>query len=247
MKVAPRDVFSEAGMLKLIGQVLLKIEEGKLPNLNFDYKAFNPLKVPIAVDSASEELVLAENYIVTRKSDGEFIELSRARYSKESWCLYARNEEWEEFEVFTDKGEIHQDFLDYLGDGNKQNTPDNVQLTFKCAMLMKCLGKLCLNSIECVDVTLPNIKFNEERFSAADGFKFEIERGELFPVDTFFTLNGDTNLTLGMNLDSKALWPMFVLDMSNDTRTQIFKENGKYTDEFLELLKVPEDHRHLLT
>mgnify|MGYP001209841460 CR=1 FL=1 len=231
-RVAPKDIFSEANFLKNIAQMILLIEQGKITGVTYN-RGFDPANLPFGSLEHSEEHILTEP-LFTHTKTATPLELVRPRYSKEPWPIYATNDDYEEFYVFNDDGTLKDEFAhQYCDNRDIQDIEGESGLLFNVASFLKCLGKLALNSIPFVDVEYENLWFDEEGYSQ-ENFGFVIENGYLKPIQKYIKAY-DNYLDLIVPLDADSVWPLLV--MHNDGRiTPVFSHDGKYTEEFFELI-----------
>lgn len=105
-RVMPRDLFNEANLLKCYGKLWLHLERHPYASLDFTHgpEEFMIYQYPdgdIAVGNV--QLVVG----------GTTVELRRPINSREDWPLYGYHDD-HEYEVFTDAGQLHNDFLALL-------------------------------------------------------------------------------------------------------------------------------------
>lgn len=231
-RVAPKDIFSEANFLKNIAQMIFLIEQGKIKGVTYNH-CFDPANLPFGSLEHSEEHVLTEP-LFTHTESGTSLELVRPRYSKESWPIYATNDEYEEFYVFNTDGTLNDEFAQqYCNNETTQDIKGESTLLFSVASFLKCLGKLALNSIPFVDVEYENLWFDEEGYSQ-ENFGFVIDNGYLKPIQKYIKAY-DNYLDLIVPLDTNTAWPLLVLHGDGRT-TPVFTHDGMYTKEFFELI-----------
>lgn len=107
-RVIPRDFFNESMLLKCMGKLTLLIHNNQLPpELVIDY------------DDSGFEVDLTEHGLevsnATLSYGGVPLTFFTPYNSREPWPMFVVNEEnYEEVQVFDNKGNVLQEFLDFL-------------------------------------------------------------------------------------------------------------------------------------
>lgn len=106
-RVIPRDFFNEAKLLKCLGQLSLKVLDGKCPDsmeILFDDESGDSFAV---VQDDSDGSIYVANYPIT--INGFQVWFKTPLNSKEAYPLFCEWE-YENYTVFTDKGEFTDEF-----------------------------------------------------------------------------------------------------------------------------------------
>lgn len=105
-RVIPRDLFNEAKLLKCYGQLALAIHEGKIEGIAFEE---NEDPFEIILDGGNNGLFIG-NLTLVATVNGLPIFIETAYNSREPYPLCTEDG----IAVFTDEGEIAQEFRDYV-------------------------------------------------------------------------------------------------------------------------------------
>lgn len=112
-RVIPRDLFNESMLLKSLGRLSLLIHDNQLPSrLSIDTDG-GPFKI---VQDESGQLTV-EN--ITLMYGNEMLDFHTPLNSRVNYPLYVEYE-YEEVEVFDDKGGITKEFLEFLEELDNQ-------------------------------------------------------------------------------------------------------------------------------
>jgi len=109
-RVAPRDLFNEAKLLKCLGRLALLILDHKAPK-GLSYED-NGERYRIEQDSNSGDIHCASG--VCFKHKGQVLQLYTGLNSREAYPLVLRTDDYEEYYVFDEKGNFTDDFIDVL-------------------------------------------------------------------------------------------------------------------------------------
>jgi hypothetical protein len=114
-RAVPRDLFNEAlfkeaKLLKCLGRLSLLIHEGKMPYLVI--KVTNPTK-PFTVSLHSAGYLVATPGLQFLDNDAAPVWLGTLYNSQNSWPLVCYTDEGEELTVFTEEGELTEEFVEY--------------------------------------------------------------------------------------------------------------------------------------
>ncbi len=108
IKVYPRDLFNDANLLKCVGQIaLIELERG-LPG---NWELHIPTPYTINMSELDGSTNIQNMFIRNGRRDVLF---SRPLNSREAWPLTAHHGDYEECEVFDDKGNFAKEFINLL-------------------------------------------------------------------------------------------------------------------------------------
>ncbi len=109
-RVAPRDLFNEAKLLKCLGRLALLILDHKAPEgLSYEDSG-NPYE--IGQDSGSGDIHCVSG--IRFKHKGQILQLYTGLNSREAYPLVLRTDDYEEYYVFDEKGNFTSDFITAL-------------------------------------------------------------------------------------------------------------------------------------
>ena len=113
-RTLPRDLFNEAGLLKAIGQLILKLEE--IEKHNADLTDFLDEPFRITQDPASGNIYVAN---LPLSVGGRAYRMERHLNSRSSYCLWIEedpeNPDFEPVEVLDDQGNITDEMMTFIG------------------------------------------------------------------------------------------------------------------------------------
>lgn len=109
MRVFPRDLFNEAGLLKCLGRLVICLEDIAGPH-GASLPEFMAGPLPIEQNPASGGIFLNGFFL---SCNGLTWRLERPLNSREPWPLYATDpdEDRDEIEIFDDQGNLTPEFL----------------------------------------------------------------------------------------------------------------------------------------
>ena len=112
-RVIPRDLFNESMLLKSLGRLSLLIHDNQLPSrLSIDTDG-DPFEI---IQDESGQLTVGN---ITLMYGEELLEFYTPLNSRENYPLYVEYE-YEEVEVFDDKGGVRKEFLEFLEELDNQ-------------------------------------------------------------------------------------------------------------------------------
>ncbi len=106
-RVIPRDFFNEAKLLKCMGQLALKILDGLTPcEITIEETG-----QPFNIELSQEGSLFVSNYRAMVKDT--FCFFKTTYNSKEPFPLYCEYD-YTDYQVFDDKGEFHEEFIEFI-------------------------------------------------------------------------------------------------------------------------------------
>lgn len=110
-RVIPRDLFNEANLLKCYGKLWLLLEKLNLPHVKFELEGDT-----FEIEQGWED---GHTYIDNLKlmvghPYATWHPLSRPLNSRDAWPLYVTHYDRDDIAVFTDTGELTEEFLSLL-------------------------------------------------------------------------------------------------------------------------------------
>lgn len=110
-RVIPRDLFNEAKLLKCMGRVALLVHDGMYPgkiSIDYDTDGFE-----IGQNPDDGSLTVTNMHILINDRIVHFFTLYNSR---DNYPLWAMGED-EDYPVFTEAGEWHPDFIEFVTNG----------------------------------------------------------------------------------------------------------------------------------
>lgn len=108
-RVIPRDLFNEANLLKCLGRLWIAFEGTSLPVCLEGPKPGATFRIE---QDQSDGSIFVEN--VRLLVQGEFWPLYRPLNSRDTWPLWTETPDGETLEVFTNGGELSEEFREAL-------------------------------------------------------------------------------------------------------------------------------------
>ena len=109
-RIAPRDIFNEANFAKCVGQLTLLIHDHMLDGIAFEHDIYGVHGLNFQLDENTGGLLLRNMFVVC----GESVTICRPLNSREAWPLFIEDKDGEHVEIFTDKGELNREFVQWL-------------------------------------------------------------------------------------------------------------------------------------
>lgn len=110
IRVLPRDAFNDANLLKCVGQLVLKIEDGEAGFLTYEYDG-EPFDIR---QNPADGSTTVDNVIFRVKDWQSWLVMCRPLNSREPWPLYCDYND-ETYYVFDEDGELTLEFKNLIG------------------------------------------------------------------------------------------------------------------------------------
>jgi hypothetical protein len=233
MRIAPRDIFTEAKLLKCVAHIVEKIDAGDAGGLRFVVPANNVVEGQFTDFDSSDDTMVTPYGAFYNDGTDESYTGKVSRGAKSAFPLHMEDENFGFYEALDDNGDIDRELRDVIGDDNQPAQRDNrSSLIYARSIMVKCIGKIALDAIPGVNADLPELDFNEGIYGE-QGLNIKRDDNYLHLTDKLVSSNG-VALALRSPVETfpDNLWPLEFSD-GHEGFKRVYNADGSFNPSFL--------------